>query len=417
MHKFYCMNFNNESITELLQSQQLGKGLDSVFYCSQELFVLETDAIFRKQWVLAGHKSQLKPNSYLSLEINNESVLLSMDGSGNVYAHFNICRHRGCTLGAKELTVSKKIVCPYHSWQYALDGSLLMARGMPESFELSSYNLKACGVRIFDGLIFLNLSSLEDEGFNRALADASYFFKPLHIADTKVVVEKSWNVKANWKLLVENFEECYHCLSLHPEYSRVMAHARPESTGSTSEMQLWEQNRKNWDDTLSKMSRPYGWISPDKDSLHFCARVPFNKGIFTQSMDGRLVSSLLGNQLEPDGGSTSFRIYPTSFIIACPDYVILINFSALTSKESIVNAKWLVSSNAKEGIDYHVDTLTELWSITIEQDNWAVELTQPRVSSMAYEPGPFSESEEYSSIFVQWYLKKMRNYILPEATC
>ena len=333
-----------------------------------------------------------------------------MDANGDVRAYFNVCRHRGCTLAPTTLSISNKIVCPYHSWQYSLQGALLSARGMPTTFDLDSYHLKSCQVNVFEGLIYINLTSTVDPHFDLAISEALYFLKPLNIYKTKVGASKTWRVKANWKLLVENFEECYHCLSIHPEYSHVMAHAGPESIGSKSLLDKWEANRLLWDKNLENIGHPHGWIPPTNDRLHFCARVPFKENCETQSLDGKLVSTLLGNRSESDGGSTSFRLSPTSFVVACPDHVILICFFPLSAEESIVSAQWLVAEDAREGTDFNPESLTPLWSVTIEQDNWAVELTQPRTKSMAYEAGPFSESEEYSSLFIQWYLSKMQAF-------
>ena len=402
---------NNMHYKNLIKKQIEGFGLDSPFYSDQELYSYDFDAIFLTHWIIAGHTSQLQLGSYFSVDIGKESILLSMDKSGDIYAHFNVCRHRGCSLSSNNLTVSNKIVCPYHSWQYSLDGELKHATGMPESFDIKKHGLKKCGVKVFEGLIFINMKDKVDTDFEQALKDAKYFLEPLCISQTKIAASKKWDVNANWKLLVENFEECYHCAAIHPEYSSVMAHAKAESTGSKKMLEKWEADRKLWDLELKKKGLPFGWINPNKKNLHFCARVPFKKGMLTQSLNGKLVSKLLGKLNSSDGGSTSFRLYPTSFMICCPDHLIIIKFYPVGPTKTLVVADWLVASNAIEGIDYNTKDLTALWAVTIEQDNTAVELTQSRVASIAYQAGPFSESEEYSSIFVSWYLSKLQEHI------
>jgi phenylpropionate dioxygenase-like ring-hydroxylating dioxygenase large terminal subunit len=399
------------ALLELILDYRPGMGLHSEFYLNEDIFAYESEAIFGMHWILAGHITQLTAGSYRSVTVGTESILLSMDKAGNVYGHYNVCRHRGCALASADITVAPKIVCPYHSWQYALDGKLMFARGMPDDFNLAAYSLKPCGIFIFEGLIFVNLSSTTDPRFDKAIEDARYFLGPLNIGHTKIAAGKTWDVHANWKLLVENFEECYHCLSIHPEYSRIMAHAVPESTGSKEQVQQWELNRDEWYRDLATKGLTHGWVAPSADQHHFCARVPFNKGIETQSIDGQLVSTLLGRRSQSDGGSTSFRVWPISFVIGCPDHIILVSFLPVTAQKSVVTATWLVDKDAREGTDFHSDKLTALWAVTIEQDNWAVELTQPRIASKGYEAGPFSESEEYSSLFVQWYLSRLKDNI------
>src|SRR5690242_15382428 len=145
------MNSFKSSVINHVLGQQKGMGLESFFYGCEELYPIEIDAIFKRHWILIGHASELTPNSYVGINIGNESILLSMDANGVVHAYFNLCRHRGCTLAPPELTVSKKIICPYHSWQYGLDGSLLFARGMPSSFDCSLYGLKPCAIKNFQG--------------------------------------------------------------------------------------------------------------------------------------------------------------------------------------------------------------------------------------------------------------------------
>ena len=142
-----------------------------------------------------------------------------------------------------------KLVCPYHSWVYDLDGELIKARMMPENFNKKNWQLHKCHSIIFEGLIFINLSDNPDD-FNEFIKPTRNFIKLHGLNNAKIAFRKTYPTNGNWKLTLDNFHECYHCLPAHPEYCHVHSkdyiqaygagnNTGPESIEFNKKLSLW----------------------------------------------------------------------------------------------------------------------------------------------------------------------------------
>jgi Rieske 2Fe-2S family protein len=193
------------------------------FYRSQELFELERQRIFNTQWFCVGRAEQLaNRGDYLHVSVAGESVIIVRARADTLRAFYNVCRHRGSRLidaAACSGHFDGAIVCPYHAWTYNLDGGLRAApfvrfdEGCPkENFSLVPVQIEEWG-----GFIFLNLGEkpapplLEQVG---AVAERLSRY-PLH--DLRRGAQLIYDVRANWKIIMENYNECYHCGPVHPE--------------------------------------------------------------------------------------------------------------------------------------------------------------------------------------------------------
>ena len=145
---------------------------------------------------------------------------------GEVHALYNVCRHRGSRVCLESAGRRQRFTCPYHAWTYSLDGKLVSARQMPSDFDASSYSLARCRVKVFEGLIYINLSADGAADFELITGHLSPFVAPHGLSRAKVVHRETYPTEGNWKLVVENFQECYHCASAHPEYTDVNAYVR-----------------------------------------------------------------------------------------------------------------------------------------------------------------------------------------------
>jgi Rieske 2Fe-2S family protein len=236
----------------------LDKSLPSSCYLTDEFFVRERELIFCREWFLAGREEQLpKPGDYLVLNVAGESILVVRAKDGALKAHYNVCRHRGARLcpspedaadpNALELSGgvlgASGIRCPYHQWTYALDGKLLNAPYLKESAGLrkDELSLYSVGVETWGGFFFLNLSpelaASEGRTLAAQLGDAASRVRRYPLTDLRAAHRITYEVAANWKVILENYNECYHCGGVHPELCEVVPAFR-QNGGSNLE---WER--------------------------------------------------------------------------------------------------------------------------------------------------------------------------------
>ena len=217
----------------LIDRQKPWFALEQAFYKDPEIYDREVDRILLKTWLYAGHVSEVaEKGDYMLVEFAGESVIVIRAGDEEVYALVNVCRHRGSRICFDKKGNEKRLTCRYHGWTYGLDGVLRAAAQMPESFDKSGLGLKRLHLRIFQGMIFINFS--ENPGdFSVIDKELGPRLEPFSLGKTRVAKRKSYPIRSNWKLAVENYKECYHCAPSHPEYSVAHSLAMPEDT--------WEQ--------------------------------------------------------------------------------------------------------------------------------------------------------------------------------
>jgi len=152
----------NATMQRLAANTQVGYSFDQEFYASDTVFKADFDEIISQKWLLAGHVSRI-PNKgdYFLFRVGNEQIIVIRENADSVRAFFNVCRHRGSTICQSESGNAPRLVCPYHAWTFGLDGRLISARLMPEDFDKAENSLFACHIRVFLGLIFINMN--EDE--------------------------------------------------------------------------------------------------------------------------------------------------------------------------------------------------------------------------------------------------------------
>ena len=191
------------------------------FYHDPGVYELEKKGIFYNSWIYVGHVSQLQDSGdYLTADVHDQGIFVIRGRSGELRAFYNVCIHRGHTL-LKNQGRTNIIVCPYHAWAYDFDGSLKAARNSEnvEGFNKCDFTLKSVQVEEFCGLVFVNLdpgaAPLKDLTGNLEQEIRSYCPK---VDELQFAQRDSYGVKANWKVLVDNFLECYHCASAHRDF-------------------------------------------------------------------------------------------------------------------------------------------------------------------------------------------------------
>ena len=360
-----------------------------------------------RHWFCVGHLSSIaESGDFLVVELGSESVIIVRTPSGEVRALLNVCRHRGSRLcsGRRGTLGAARITCPYHAWTYDLDGHLIAARQMPESFRRSEHTLKSLPVRIMQGLIFTTFAAnpLELAAAEDALAQSA----GLHgWADAKVAHREFYSIKANWKLAVENYMECYHCTPAHPEFARRHVYARPAELSEA--LELAGAQRAHAAGIAVADVDLYGCGAPAGQESVAVMRSALHEGFDSASSDGRLVSRLMGAFSASDRNSTYFDIGPLSDFLAYPDHGVIYRFIPKSVDRTEMEVIWLVNKEAVEGVDYEVERLTWLWKMTSAEDQTIVEMNQAGVNSRYFEPGPYSRQEAYASRFVDWYLAEL----------
>ena len=350
-----------------------------------------------QQWLYVGHASRI-PNAgdYFTYKIGNEPLVIIRGDDGAVNALLNICRHKGSLLCRDAQGTAKKIVCPYHQWVYEPNGALFHARMMPDDFDKADWGLKTVAAHILDGLIFVCFAATPPP-FPTPNPD---WLAPYALADAKVAHIATYTVNANWKIVLENFMECYHCGVVHPEYSRVMAGASNSYSSA--------------DEVAAQAGRTYTEAGLDAKRLGLEPSRPimqFKRNNETQSMDGKRVAPLIGNYPAYDGAMMAVWIGWTFEMEMNPDYVCAFRFTPLSATQTEVEAHWFVRGGAVEGVDYDIDRLTTFWKVTGEQDWDICEVVQAGVLSRSYAPGQLSHAEGGVTNFLAQYLKVLRDYV------
>src|SRR2546423_7288402 len=240
-----------------LKASAPAKSLPQKYFVSPDVFAEEQKKIFAKQWLLVGHQSQVADaGDYFVQQVIGESLIVIRDKSGEIHGFFNVCRHRGTRLKehrageASSCGHASAIQCPYHAWTYGLDGQLIGAPHMDEvpGFDKADYSLHAVNLELWEGFIFVNLVPKRDgylseknasteRGGYRALDD---WFAPLagkfshwNMSILRPAKRIEYDVRANWKLMFENYSECYHCPGVHPMLSKVSPYDSAENDLAT----------------------------------------------------------------------------------------------------------------------------------------------------------------------------------------
>lgn len=356
------------------------RGLPGRSFVSDEVFREEMERIFGRRWFCAGRAEEiLRPGDYLAVQVGDESLLVVRGEDGAARAFYNVCRHRGTRLCAEPCgRLPGEIQCPYHGWTYGLDGQLLSARHMQavEGFDRSDFPLVPAALAEWEGFLFLNLSR-EPEPFARAFAPVLDRFRAWGIASLRRARRIDYDVRANWKLVVENYSECYHCPLIHPALTRLS----PPDSGRNDllegpflggYMTLREGVRGSMTTTGETTRPPLPGLPPEeRDRVYY------------------------------------YALFPNLLLSLHPDYVMAHFLQPLEPRRTRILCDWYFDPAVMACPGFDPDDAVAFWDETNRQD-WAIcERTQPGVASRAYTPGPYAHAEGLLWAFDQEYRRAM----------
>jgi glycine betaine catabolism A len=383
-----------------------GRTLPQHFYTDKALFDAEMERVWGRGWLFAGLSAELPaPGDILTWSPGRESLLLIRGDDRVIRAFHNVCRHRGCRLLTDGAVNLRRVVCPYHQWTYGRDGALRSAWGTGGEVAADELSLVQLPVRDISGLLFASFAPQPP-----SLAAAEHAIAPQlapHQVDaTQVAHRASYSVAANWKVLVENNRECYHCRGNHPEF--CVSNYELGSAGDVRTSEEYERETRRQEALWAAAGLSPRVVNfPDGDFFRI-ARLPLRPGFATESMSGRRVAPRLGTLTTDHTGSVRLIFLPNTWAHVNCDYVMTTRLRPVSVDQTDVDVCFLVRAGAREGQDYDLGELTRVWTATSEQD-WALcEANYAGIRSRGYRPGPLSTLTEGAiEQFYHWYLGRL----------
>jgi len=364
------------------------KTLPQRYFVSPDIFAKERERIFSRQWVLVGHQSEIaQAGDHFVRDVAGESLIIVRDQKGEVRGFYNVCRHRGTRLCEEPAGHSATIQCPYHAWTYGLDGRLVGAPHMDKvsGFDKAEHSLHGVGLAQWEGFVFVNIAEKSDASTERGGYSLQEWFAPLagkfsywNLPALRSVKRIEYDVRANWKLICENYSECYHCPGVHP--------------------------------TLSKVS-PYDSAENDLTEGPFLGGfMQINKGK-SLTMSGNACARAVGDTEVEEGKERVFyySIFPNMLLSMHPEYVMVHQLWPQSPDRTLILCDWFFHSEAAgaSAPSYNPDDAIEFWDMTNKQDWHVCELSQQGIGSRAYTPGPYSPRESIPAAWDREYLRQM----------
>ena len=345
-------------------------------YRDEAVLVWERNNLFNG-WVSLGRAEEIKrPRQMKAYAAGTGGVLVVRGDDGLLRGFENACRHRGHELLACDRTAENRaIVCPYHAWSYRLDGSMIGAPGyrQAKNFDPSEYGLHAVELREWHGWVFANRGT--DASFESHIEGLGAVLERYEASDLVSVETHEYDVAANWKVIVENYQECYHCPSIHPELCRV---SPPESG-----------------DNLP----PQGsWIGGDMD---------LREGAATMSLDGHSDGTVMTRLDEVEQRTVMYiAVLPNMLISLHPDYIMTHLLTPITAELTRIRCSWAFPTAAIEREGFSPAYAVDFWDITNRQDWAACESVQRGLSTPGFVPGPLAPAEDGVYDFVRFVASK-----------
>lgn len=340
--------------------------LPGIAYTSRELFDWEMAHFFDASWTCIGRtEGMIEPETRRALRAGQASILLTRDESGTLRGFFNVCRHRGHELLPVGASAAGALIeCPYHGWTYRPDGSLKSAPrlGYRPGFAVSEHCLVPVRIEEWQGWLFANASG-DAEPFHEHVGNLDTLMAAWAPGEMVAVSSMDYVVNANWKLVNENYQECYHCTEIHPELCRV--------------------------------SPPTSGLNLDATGMWIGGWMDLMEGVETMSLTGRGGAPVLPGLAPEDRRRVYYLgVFPNLLISPHPDFVLSHRVEPLSPSQTRVECRTLFRKDVvtRNGIDLRY--AGEFWDVTNKQDWAAIESIQRSASSPGFRPGPISEMEE-----------------------
>ncbi|WP_182524851.1 aromatic ring-hydroxylating oxygenase subunit alpha [Nocardioides dongkuii] len=353
-------------------------------YVDPAVFDAECERIFEELWFCAARESDLpKPGAFRTVQVGRESILLTRSRRGEVRAFYNVCRHRGARICTEESGErARSFQCSYHAWTYDFDGKLIAAPNLTKmpDVDRDERGLHAVHVRSWLGYVWVSLAESPPsfEGtVQREVVDRLGTLDNIagyDVANLAVGRRIVYDVAANWKLIVENFMECYHCATIHPELTEVL----PEFADGLAAQYFVDHGAE------------------------------FGADVSGFTVDGSAGFGVIPGLAEDrDRKYYAITVKPQVFVNLVPDHVIFHRMYPMAADRTVVECDWLYLPDVVDsGRD--VTASVELFHRVNSQDFEACERTQPAMSSKLYAAGGvLVPAEHHIADFHDWVTTKL----------
>lgn len=371
---------DTQSMQTALANRDSGKSLDRNYYCDVDLFETDLEMIWYKKWIFAGHPMQIPTiGDYYNIIIGDYAIIIARLEDNLVHAFINEDRNN----------LNEKLCCQLSAEQLS-----------------RVVNMKAVHCRDVCQYLYVNLSETPEDlsVFEETIAP---YIEPHKLTQLKVAAQSTIVESGNWKLVLENNRECYHCSSNHPELIITF----PEDPGliGSGEVEFGfdEQITDFWKG-CDAINIPYEFKVAD-DSQYRITRMPLVNNFSSYTMHGhdavkKRIPGLEGKYV----GTLLLFHYPNTWNHFLADHVLSFRVLPLDVDRTEVTTTWLVHKDAVEGEDYHLEELQHVWMETNAQDQHLVEQNQLGIQSPDYQPGTYSQVNEGGVIqFIDWYTKTL----------
>ena len=358
------------------------------FYHDPAIYQEELLRIFRTMWLCVGREEDLaRPGDFLTQSIGGDSVLLVRDGGGRIGAFHNVCRHRGSRLVTDDRgTGLARILCPYHAWSYDLDGTLKGAPHMEDArdFDRSRFSLRPVRLEIWEGFLFVALSP-GTPPLRDVLGEMETWFARYHMGSLRRGKRLVYRVNTNWKMIAENYSECYHCFLIHPELNKVSHYMsgrtdliNPAACGGFMELRQEAFRTMTLSGTSSRPPLP-GIDADDLRRIHY------------------------------------YIIYPNLLLSLHPDYVMVHTVWPDGPGRSLIVNDFLFDAAEVARPGFDPSDAVEFWDLTNKQDWRVCELAHQGTRSSGYERGRLSGLEWMTHIFDNFVADRLTGRVSPSA--
>lgn len=370
------LRLRSEDLDAVVRPLPEATNLPGVLYSASEIYALEQEQLFAKMWVCIGRQQDLaESGDFVTVQVAGESIIVVRGDDGAPRAFYNVCRHRGSRLVQTGLSGSAKAFrCGYHAWTFGLRGELLAAPLMDEcpGFRADAHSLAPLRLESWGGFLFVNLdaAALPLSESMKDFPDLSRYGLVQMQAGHRV----SYEVAANWKVICENYSECYHCALVHPQLNRITDYR----SGGRSEF------------GVSYNGGP----------------MALGEGHSTMSMTGSSDLPVIAGLSKQDRRNVRYyNLYPNLLLGLAPDYVLVHTAWPLGPDRTRVVCDWLFPPATLESDGFDAGSIIEFWDVTNRQDWGLCESVQAASGSRAARPGPYHSTEACVHAFDKWYVE------------
>ena len=378
-----------------MSTEQLERTLPTPWYRSPEIFQIEKERIFCREWLAVCREEELPgPGAAQVLDVLGESILLVRNREGRIRAFYNVCRHRGARLcrAADEkvaagrvalaggITAGRLIVCPYHQWSYDLNGALVAAPhlGAGTGFEKQEYQLYPVGVETWGGFVFVHLTPSEAKPLPSQLAGIPERLARYPLAELAIGATIRYEVQANWKILCENYNECYHCGGIHPELCAIVPSFR-EAGGANLD---WNRG------------------------------IPHREGAYTFTASGTTVRRAFPGLDEDEQVRHKGELaYPNMFLSVACDHVAAFILLPRAPERTDITCHFLFERHEMEKPGFDPSDAVDFWDLVNRQDWTVCEAVQEGIRARVHQHGYFAPMEDWNLDIRRYVTDRIGAYV------